>query len=170
MPRYGIDSRTLLARDLLVGHRRLPREGGHEDGGLLQLVLAHALGKIGVGVARALVVGAEVLNDVEAGQPRLVERDVIGGADPLDDIPRRAEILQGRDPAIENHLRGLIAFHVEADRLAASRIVVQVDGELVARGGSVEVLHQVRTRAEQTLLLTAPQGDAYRPPWLSAER
>src|SRR5882762_210781 len=30
-------------RDLLVGHRRLPRERRHEDGGLLQLVLAHAL-------------------------------------------------------------------------------------------------------------------------------
>src|SRR5262245_53567758 len=54
-----------LARDLLVRHRRLPRKRRHEDGGLLQLVLAHALGEVGIGMAGAFVVGAEILDDVE---------------------------------------------------------------------------------------------------------
>src|SRR5262245_36288608 len=66
------------SRDLLVGHRRLPRERRHEDGGLFQLVLAHALRIIRARVARTLVIAVEVLDHVEAGQPGRIERDVIG--------------------------------------------------------------------------------------------
>jgi hypothetical protein len=33
----------------------MPNKRRHDDGGLLQLVLAHALGVVGVGVARARV-------------------------------------------------------------------------------------------------------------------
>ena len=44
----------LYFRGLLIGHRRLPRKCRHDDGGLLQLILAHALRVVGVGVAMAI--------------------------------------------------------------------------------------------------------------------
>jgi hypothetical protein len=120
-------------------------------------------------VACAHVVGVEVLDHVEAGQPGFVERHVIGGADSLDDVPRRAQILQRLEPAIEDVLRRAIPFHVKAERLAASRIVIQIHRELVACGRSVEVLRQIGARAQQALLFAAPERYADRAPRLGAE-
>ena len=64
----------------------------------------------------------------------------------------------------------LVPFHVEAERPAASGIVVQVDGELIACGRRVEVLREVGAGAEQPLLLAAPERRADRAPRLGAER
>src|SRR5204863_1533662 len=82
------------SRDLLLQHRSLPRERRHEDGRLFQLVLAHALRVVSIGMARALVVRGEVLDNVETGQPDLVEGHMIGSADALDNVARRTQILQ----------------------------------------------------------------------------
>jgi hypothetical protein len=152
-----------------LGHRCLPCECRHENGGLLQLVLAHPLRKVVVRVARAHIVGVEVLDHVEAGEPRLVEGHVVGGADSFKDIPRGAQLLQRLEPAIECRLGCSVALHVEAEGFTASRIVVQIDGELVACSRRVEVLRQIGARTEQPLLLAAPEGEPNRSPRLGSE-
>src|SRR5262245_54525785 len=157
-------------RDLLVRHGRLPRERRHENRRLLQLVLAHALGVVGVGVASALVVGVEILDDVECWQAGFVEGHVIGGADTLDDVSRRTQIHQRREPGIEDRLRLAIAFHVEAECLAASRIVIQIDRQALTCGRRVVVLRQVGAGTEKSLLLAAPQRDPDRAARLDVER
>lgn len=63
-------------RDFLIRHRRLPRKRGHDDGGLLQLVLAHALGVVGVGVARALVIPAQEPWEKRSNRRRGMHREL----------------------------------------------------------------------------------------------
>src|SRR5205814_8259884 len=69
-----------LARELLVAHGRLVDEGGHDDGGLLHVVLLYALVRVLRRVVRARVVVNRVLYELEAGQADGVEREVVGAA------------------------------------------------------------------------------------------
>src|SRR5688572_32287018 len=108
-------------------------------------------------MTRALVIRREVLDHVETRESGLVERHVIGRADALDDVARRTEILERREPAIEDRLCRGIPFHVEAQCLATTGIVVQIDGQLISRGWGREVLREVGARAEESLLLATPQ-------------
>ena len=91
-------------------------------------------------------------------------------ADALDDVARGAEVLQRLEPAIEDRLGRAIPFHVEAQRLAASGIVVQIHGQPVSCGRGVEVLREIGARAEQSLLLAAPQRRPDGAPRRGAER
>ena len=92
------------SRDFPVPHRRLPRERRHDDGGLLQVVLAHALGVVGVGVPHTLVVRAEVLDGVETGQPASLNGtwSVVPMPSMMFRVAPRS--LQRREPAIEDGL------------------------------------------------------------------
>src|SRR5438876_6607982 len=65
--------------------RGLPREPRHDDGVLLQVLLAHALVQIHVGVVHADVVVLVLLDRVEAGHPDGSAAEMIGVADPGDD-------------------------------------------------------------------------------------
>jgi hypothetical protein len=72
--------------------------------------------------------------------------------------PRRAEVLQRREPAIEDGFGFLVLFQVEAECSAASGIVVQVDGELIPSRRGFAVLRDVGAGAEQPL---RPPGPAW---------
>ncbi len=73
---------------------------------------------------------------------------MIGRADTFDDVARRTEIGEWREPAIEERLGLRIPFHVEAQRPATARIVIQIHSQLISRGRRRVVLRDVGTSAE----------------------
>src|SRR5690606_19735845 len=134
---------------------------------------AHPLEEIGVRVVRADVVVRVVLDGREAGDAEPGEAQVVGAADAVDDVAYGAEVRERREPGVENPLGRLVLLHIEAVRLAGAGIVVEIDGDAVARGLVLlarEVAFGVGAGAEQPLFLGAPERDAYGAARLDAER
>src|SRR5579872_2746972 len=84
--------RRLRARDRAVGVRRLPGEPRQHDRVLLEILLAHALVRVHVGVVHAHVVVLVFLNRVEARHAHRAETQVISVADAGKDILPDAEL------------------------------------------------------------------------------
>src|SRR5207247_3997130 len=82
----------------LGGGRRLPREPRHDDGVLLQILLAYALVQIHVGVVHADVVVLVFLDRIEAGHTDGPETEMIRVADPGDHVLPRAQVLERLQP------------------------------------------------------------------------
>src|SRR5438270_8360826 len=96
-----LPSRRGLARELLVAHGGLVDEGGHDDGGLLHVVLLYALVGVLGRVVRARVVVNRVLYELEAGQADGVEREVVGAARVRERQGLRAQVVERREPLAE---------------------------------------------------------------------
>src|SRR5213592_460369 len=69
-----------FTRQFFVQHRGVIHEGGHNDRGLLQFVRLNAIENVFIRMVRAAAVIERVLNELEAGQTDVVERNVIGAA------------------------------------------------------------------------------------------
>src|SRR4051812_43108064 len=95
---FGSSTRRGGPRQLAIGHRRLIRERGHDDGGLADVVDVEAIIRIHVRVMGADVVVPVVLNRVEAGDAGVDEAEMIGRADRLADVAARAQTLQRLEP------------------------------------------------------------------------
>jgi hypothetical protein len=63
---------------------------------------------------RADVVVAELFDRGEGGNTHIVERHLVRAPDAVDDVAPRAEITQRLEPRIEDRLRRVVLFHVEA--------------------------------------------------------
>src|SRR3954469_12301321 len=146
-------------RQPLVRVRRLPGEPRHHQRVLLQVLLADALVEIDVGVVHADVVVLVLLDWIEPRNAGGAEAEMIGVADPGDDVAPRAGVRQRREPRVEQRFRRLAVLHVPPVNGAGCRIHIQVDERPVARllvGVSLEVLLHVGFRSEQPFLFTAP--------------
>src|SRR5437660_9473024 len=121
---------------------------------------------------RASPILDRILNELKPGKPDLIERKVIGPAGILKGQGHRAQIPERHEPRPENRPDGFIRLHVDSAHLPAAVVVVEVDGELfrlrfqrdsevrVGAHSLAEVLLYVSGRAQQTLLLAAPESDA----------
>src|SRR6185436_14580200 len=112
--------------------RRLPGEPRNHDRVLLQVLFLDALVEIDIRVVHADVVILVFLDGIESGDAHGAEAEVIGVADPRDDVLAHSEILQRREPLVEDGLRRLAVLHVPAVNRSAGRIEIQVCHELVA--------------------------------------
>src|SRR3954449_12854583 len=88
------DNVDRLSRQLSIEIRRLIREGGHHDRGLLRILEVYPVGRVHVRVMSADVVIAVVLDRVEPGHAGIDEAQMIGGADRLDDVAAGANRLE----------------------------------------------------------------------------
>ena len=112
--------------------------------------------------------GNVVLQELEAGQPDFVERDVVGAAKALIRYDRHAEVAERRHPRGELSTRVLVALQHDAAVLPRAVILIEVRRELLvgrlgAHGGIArvaEVLLYVRPRAEQSLFFAGPERHA----------
>src|SRR3954453_7432767 len=98
----GDDKIDRLSRQLSIEIRRLIREGGHHDRGLLRILEVYPVGRVHVRVMCADVVIPVVLDWVEPVHAGIDEAQMIGGADRLDDVAAGANRLERLEPAVEN--------------------------------------------------------------------
>ena len=124
---------------------------------------------------RALYSSRSTMN-WNAGHAGVVERHVIGRHDRARPDDRDAEVVQRRHPRFEDRPRRHVALQPDAANLAAAVVGVEVGGDLRLlrlqrhRLDVGDVLADVGARAEQPLLLAAPQADPDRPARLGADR
>src|SRR5262249_3409400 len=145
------------ARDPLVPHRRLPSKDCEHDSRLFEVLVLNGIRQVGVCMPRAYIVIAEILDHGERWNACLIERHVVRGPDPLDDIPPYSEFAQRLEPAVEDPLRRLVSLHVKPVGRSGSGIVVQVHRKTTARCRVSKVLVNICSSPEQTLLLASPQ-------------
>src|SRR3982751_1328407 len=158
--------RQLGPRQPIRGVCRLPGKPRHHHGVLLQILLAHPFVQVHVRVMHAHVVVLVLLDRIEAGHADGTEAEMIGVADPGNDVAPHAEILERFEPLVEGGLPRLAVLHVPPVNRAARRIHVQVHEQAIARvlvRVTRQMFGRVRLRAEQALFLTAPQRRADRP-------
>src|ERR1700704_6403645 len=98
---FGSSNRCGWPWQLAIGHCRLIRERGHDDGRLADVVDVETIVGIHVRVVGTDVVIPGVWNWIEPRDPGVDEAEVIGRADRLADVAARAETLQRLKPAVE---------------------------------------------------------------------
>src|SRR5258706_16384011 len=99
-----------------------PDEGGHDDGGLHQVVALQAIVDVVVGVVRALPVLDLILDELKTGKADAIEGEVIGAAGVSLGDGGDAEVLQRLDPGGEDRGDGEVVLRVDAADLAGTVI------------------------------------------------
>ena len=172
-----------LARQHLRPHGRVPGEAGDDHGRLHQVVALEALVGVEVGVVRAGLVLDLVLDELEARQADPVEGLVVGAGGVVHRHGRHAEVLERRDPALEDRDDRGVLLGVDAPDLSGPVVDVEVRRELRVLGlrrdrpgrlpevvgllllrvghrrARREVVRDVGLGAEEPLLLAAPERD-----------
>src|SRR5690606_18078879 len=184
-----------LARQLRVAHRGVVREAGDDRGGLLEVVRRRVVVGVQVGVVDVAEVVQPVLYELEAREPGAVEGDVVGAAGVARGDHGGADVVERLQPGLEDRHRGQVLLRVDAADPAGTVVEVEVGAELLVRRLALElaavaaeerrqpgllgvgrlrvrgeVLGDVVGRADQALLLAAPQRDADGAARLGADR
>src|SRR5688500_13256358 len=114
-------SRGPRARQCLAWEQRIPvgrvvREGRDDYGVLHQVLGLHPVVHVHVGVMGVRPVLHGVLDELEARQPYLVERHVVGGTGAANRQRGHAQVVEGLHPDGEHGPHGLVALQVDAPK------------------------------------------------------
>src|SRR5204863_4195735 len=118
-----------FSRQFFVAHGGVIDEGGHDDGGLLEVILRGAVEYVHVGMVRARAVLQRILDELETGEADSVERLVVGPAGVGYGDGGGAHVCEGCQPLLEEGFHTFVALGVDSADLAAAVIQVEVAGE-----------------------------------------
>ncbi len=186
--------RQRFARKHGIALGRVEDEYGHDDGSLFEVRLGEVFVGVEIGVNGAGLIIARILNELEAGETDLIEREVVGGAGIAQRDGRKAEVIDGSHPLLKDRCDWGIAFGEDAEELATSVVGVEVgievrmlrlhgdrasllaekqgDHLLLRLGGvgeSAEMVADITCRAEDALLFATPKSSADRAARLDIE-
>src|SRR5271155_2106959 len=187
--------RERLAWHHLVTHRSVVNEDRFHHSRLFKVAGNQAFVHVHIGVGAASFVIERFLNELKAGNTDFVEGHVVGAAGKASADGSDVEILERRDPLLEDRNDRIIFLRIDAADFAASVVNVVVSGnkfvlrlqreracgsanklgpfKLLRRGRAretSEVSLHVTTRSKQALLFAAPETYANRTPRLRVQR
>src|SRR6202050_3215934 len=177
--------REWLARHHLVTHGGVVNEDGFHHSCLFKVGGNQAFVHVHVGVGAASFVIKRILNELKSGNTHFVEGHVIGAAGKASADGGDVEILERRNPLLEDRNDRIVFLRVDATDFTASVVNVVVSGnKFVLRlqrertGGfanklghfklfrrarareTSEVSFHVTARSKKTLLFAAPESNA----------
>ena len=120
-----------------------------------------------IGVVRAGHVVERILDELEAGKTHRVERLVVGASGVGQRQRRRSEVLERREPRLEDRPDHVVALKIDAADPAAAVVQVEIRGQARVLGPERhrervgEVRLHVGARTEEPLLLAAPERQAH---------
>ena len=115
-----------FARQLVLDHGGLVGEGGHDDGGLFEVLGLQAVEHVGVGVVGAGTVFDGVLDELERGQLDGIEGDMIGAAGVGEGEGFGAEVAQRLQPAAKQRAHLFVAVNIDAADFAGAVVEIEV--------------------------------------------
>ena len=191
--------RQRLARQPLVTHGRLVDEVGHDHGRLDQVLGDGVVVDILVRVVQAGEIVERILDELEARDADVIERQVVRAFRVLQGDGRHSEVLQRLHPGLEDRPDLEVLLEIDAADAARAVVVVEISRDLgvvglgqefggVSEGippvllqflevqlvqallvGVPEVTGDVAARAVEALLLAGPESRPDGPPRLDAE-